>query len=91
MFGEPKYKYLSDIISLESTRTAVHSSAKLIKEFAESRTRDKKLRIARAANLASNRALAMLQRGDLSLRERNEFREIAKIYRSASSQLFRKL
>ena len=88
MFGTPKHKYLSDIISISSPSAAQGSVKELKREFQEAKTRTKKLRIAKATMLAANRARASVKKTNLSKRERNEFWAIVKIYDLAATAMF---
>lgn len=89
MFGKSSNSYLSKAISIRSPRDARESVAKLNALFRESKTRDKKIRIARAASLASNRAKMQLRRSNLSSKERGEMREVSRIYRVAAERYFK--
>ena len=86
IFFAAKYKKYSKIISLRTPKEARVSVRKLKKEFDAAKTNAKKLRIFRAAQLAENRAKVSLKRKTLSLEEREEFREISKIYEKAADQ-----
>jgi len=88
MFGKPKHKYLRDIISIRSPEAATGSVRELTREFFQSKTKVKRLRIARAAQLAANRALASAKRQTVSPRERAELRKVARIYRDAAERMF---
>jgi len=48
MFGKPKHKYLGDIISIRSPESATGSVRELTREFYQSKTKAKRLRIARS-------------------------------------------
>jgi len=54
-------------------------------------TRAKKLRIARVAQNASNRAYATTKRKKLSAKERREYRQIGKIYDDLAESFWKKL
>jgi len=88
MFGKAKHKYLRDIISIRSPESATDSVCELGREFYLSKTKTKKLRIARSAQLASNRALASAKRQSVSPRERAELKKVARIYRDAAERMF---
>lgn len=91
MFGKPKFAYLSNIISLRNPLAAKGSVKELRREFDQAKTRPKRLRIARATQLASNRAGAMLERRDLSSREQREYQEVRDIYNIAAKRMFNRL
>lgn len=89
MFGPAKNKYLRNIITLKNPLAARGAVRELNREFDDAATKPKKLRIARAAKLASNRAKASAKRKALSARERRQMKEIADIYARASERMFR--
>lgn len=89
MFGPTKHKYLGDMISLRNPAAARGSIRELKKEFSGASTPKKKLRIARATQLASNRAKVMSKNMRLSAGERAEAREMAKLYRDTASRMFK--
>lgn len=91
IFFKAKHKYLGDMISLKSPALARISVIDLKQEFKDAQTNDKKLRIARATMLASNRAKVILKKKGLSLKERTEFRQILSIYKKVAEDMFRKL
>lgn len=88
LFGEAKYAYLSKMISLKDPQSAKKSVSKLKKEFNNAKTKAKKLRIAKATQLAANRAMASTKRKHLSKKEKKEFREIGKMYDELAGNLF---
>jgi len=88
MFGKAKHEYLRDIISIRSPESATGSVRELTREFYRSKTRARKLRIARATQLVSNRALASAKRQSVSPRERGELKKVARIYRDAAGKMF---
>lgn len=88
MFGKAKNKYLRDIISIRSPESATGSVRELNREFYSSKTKVKRLRIARATLLASNRAKAMISRRTLSPRERGEMLTVSAIYKKAAERMF---
>jgi hypothetical protein len=87
LFKESKSDYLSEIISFRNPEEAKDSVEQLKEEFKYSETNDKRLRIKRATLYASNRAKAILNKEDLSSKEREEFKEISKIYRKAYDEM----
>jgi len=90
MFGKPRYSYLSEMISLRNPSSARGSVRELKKEFDDADTSAKKLRIARATQLAANRAGATRKRKGLSRIEKGEYGQISDIYNKAAKVLFRK-
>ena len=91
MFGKAKYEYLSNIISLKSPASARQSVKLLVQEFDQAQTKTKRVRIARAAQLASNRAYATKRRKNLSPNERRQFAEIGEIYNKAADKMFKRI
>lgn len=89
MFGPARNKYLRDIITLQNPSAARGAVRELNREFDDAATKTKKLRIARAAQLASNRAKASAKRKGLSVRERRQMKEIGEIYDRAAERMFR--
>ena len=88
MFGKPKHDYLRDIISIRSPESATGSVRELTREFFSAETKAKRLRIARSAQLASNRALASAKRDSVSAREKAELRKVAGIYDRVAERMF---
>jgi len=88
MFVKPKSQALADMVSLRNPSSARGSIRELGREFNQAFLKDKKLRIARATMLAANRAAATVKRRGLSMAERKEFREIARIYKTAAVAMF---
>ena len=88
LFVPMKHKYLADMISLKTPKEAAESCKKLLQEFRDAMTRPKRLRIARATQLAANRAKVMARRTTISPAERNEFRKIHILYKALATKLF---
>lgn len=82
-----KYKKYGRIVSLKSPVRARTSVKTLAKEFSRAKTHDKRLRVWRVANLASNRAFANLKKANLSYKERQEYRQIGGIYRNFADEI----
>jgi hypothetical protein len=80
LFFPPKHKWLADIISLKDPQSA-RESVRILKQEFEKSGRARRRTILRAANLAANRAAAFLNKKNISAKEKQEFREIEKIYR----------
>jgi len=91
MFVRPKYEYLSNIISLRNPAASRGAVKELRREFKKAETHTKRLRIARATQLAANRASATLKRKNLSARERDEYRAIQHTYADAAGVMFSRL
>ena len=88
IFFPYKHKWLADIIK-EDTPEHARESVRELKKIFERSNRTKRRLILQAANLAANRAKVMANRhkkpgekGYISPKEREEFREIEKIYRN---------
>ena len=88
MFSKAKNAYLRDIISIRSPESATGSVRELNREFFSAKTKTKRLRIARSAQLASNRALASAKRGSMSVREKVEMKKVERIYAQAAERMF---
>ena len=88
MFGKAKNVYLRDIISIRNPEAATGSVRELTREFFSAKTKTKRLRIARSAQLASNRALASAKRGSMSVREKVEMKQVERIYAQAAERMF---
>ena len=87
MFGKAKNAYLRDIISIRSPESATGSVRELNREFFSAKTKAKRLGIARSAQLASNRAKAMIGKR-LSPREHGEMLMVSAIYKKAAERMF---
>jgi len=88
MFGPARYKYLSKVISLRSPAEARKSTYELGEAFFVASTGTKRLRIARATQLAANRARVLSNNRNISSKERAEYRQIAKIYNDTAKGMF---
>ena len=86
MFGPAKHSYLAKIVSFKNPRQARTSAMQLWKEYEKAKTRQKKVRILKATQLAANRARATLNRKNLSGKERKEYSEIGRIYENLSDE-----
>lgn len=85
MFGPPKHKKLSEVISItnpEMARGSVKEAKSLVRKGYYSKATVKK-----AFVLAANRCEAMLNRKSLSMKERRELKTVAGIYRRAAKTL----
>lgn len=91
LFREAKYAKYGKIVSFKNPSQARKSATELRKEFKSAMTRAKKLRIARVAQNASNRAYATTKRKKLSAKERREYRQIGKIYDDLAESFWKKL
>ena len=89
LFEKPKYKYLGKIVRFDTPERALESTKKLETEFINAKTDEKRLRIARASQYASNRATASGKRRNLSRKEKSEYRTIARYYENTANMLFK--
>jgi hypothetical protein len=87
IFFPAKSKKYSEIVRIDTPEAAEASAVKLLKEFANARTRDKRVRIKRSVVLAENRARAMANNERLSPAQREEAREVAQIYAAAKEMM----
>lgn len=87
MFGERRWKQLAEVVSLENPVEARNSAVWLKRHFKELKSHEHKVAVKRACVLAMNRSRASMKRKDLSSREKNEFRKIAKIYEDAQKTM----
>ena len=88
MFGKPRYSYLSKIVVFSPPSKVVEAVRTLKREFRKAKTLAKKLRVARATRLASNRARASSKRESLTRREASRLRGTAMTYGRASVDMF---
>ena len=92
MFYRPRrYRYLANIVRIDSVENAREAVRKLWEEFHEAKTYTKKLRIARATLMAANIASVFTRRRYLSPEERHEKAEVERIYREAANRMFEEL
>jgi len=89
LFFKAKHEYLSKIIEMKNPREARGSVKELRKQFNKAETNAKKLRVARATQLAANRAGAQLKRKNISQREKRQFEEIQDIYQEQADKFFK--
>ena len=87
LFFSPHYSKYSRIVHLDTPTAAQQSAKKLLEEFNEAVTREKKVRIKRVAVLAASRAKALTGKTDLSAIETIQFNKIAEIYRETSKKM----
>jgi len=87
MFFKPTYVTYAEVISLRSPEEARFASKWLLNEFRTAETRAKKRRVKKVTVLASNRAFAMAEKGDLSDKEKVELKQIGNIYKRAYKQM----
>ena len=91
LFKPARWRYLSEIVSFVNPEEARGSVLELKKQFENAKTRDKRLRIIRAAIYAANRAKAIAEHHpNISDRERRELLEVSEIYRDCADELLRK-
>jgi|Deesub1362A_J573_1020465.scaffolds.fasta_scaffold00749_20 hypothetical protein len=86
-YSPPRNKWLGDLIEMDDPESARASARKLKREFKQSKTRARKVKIKRATVLAANRARAAARKRNLSRRERKELLEIAEIYEAAYKEM----
>ena len=91
MFGKAKYRYLSKTITIKSPASAREAVRELNREFDDAQTKSKRLRIARATQLAANRASVSGRRKNLSSNERRQYKQIDQIYSRTASNMFKKI
>jgi hypothetical protein len=91
IFHPAKHGYLADIIRIDTPGNARRSVEQLDEEWNKADTRAKKLRLARAALEASNRARIISRNPRVSQVQREEARRVAEIYRQWADQRFREL
>jgi hypothetical protein len=87
LYGPPRYKKYSDIVSLQSAAEARTSAIRLLSEFDNTQERSKKVRVKRVAVEAANRAQVGARRIEYSDEARKKYAEVEKIYREASSKM----
>ena len=87
LFHPARYKYLADIVRIDTVENAKKAVRKLLKHFREAKTRAKKIRVKKATVLAANRARVLSKSPRISPKERQEFREIARIYERAAAKM----
>jgi len=83
IFFPAKSEKYSEMVRIDTPKAAEDSVEKLMKEFNEAKTRDKKVRIKRYVVLAENRARVMASNERLSPTQRKEARKVAQIYAAA--------
>jgi len=87
LFGPPRYKYLADIVKLDTPQNARESARILGENFGRAKTRAKKLRIKRATVQAANRARVMERNPKLSSWEHKQAGDIAMYYEEAYEEM----
>lgn len=87
IFFPAKSEKYSEIVRIDTPKAAEDSVEKLMKEFNEAKTREKKVRIKRYVVLAENRARVMANNERLSPAQREEARKIAQIYARAKERM----
>jgi len=92
LFDEPKHKWLAKIITFKTPSQAERAAERLIKALKRGRLgklkigRKRALQIDQALNKAANMAEASAKRENLSKKEKQQLKKIAKIYRRAQRQ-----
>jgi len=87
LFFSPRYSTYSRIVHLDTPTAAQQSAHRLLEEFNQAKTREKKVRIKRVAVLAASRAKAITQKTVLPDKEFQEFTEIHRIYRKVIEKM----
>jgi len=87
IFFPAKSEKYSEMVRIDTPKAAEDSVEKLMKEFNEAKTRDKKVRIKRYVVLAENRARVMANNERLSPAQREEARKVAQIYAGAKERM----
>ena len=87
VFFPAKSKKYSEMVRIDTPKAAEDSVEKLMKEFNEAKTREKKVRIKRYTVLAENRARIMAGNERLSTEERQEAAKVAEIYARAKEKM----
>ena len=87
LFHPARYKYLADIVRIDTVENAKKAVKKLLKHFRNAKTRAKKVRVKKATVLAATRARVLSKSPRISPRERQEFREVARIYERAAAKM----
>ena len=87
MFRKPKNKTLSKIVEIDTPADANKSAMILKKRFRHQKSRKAKVATKRATINAANIAGAMLNKKDLSTKEKNEMRKVRRIYRDAAKNM----
>lgn len=88
LYKPAKHKKYAKIVSFKNPTQAFNSVRKLRKEYRESKTKAKKLRIARVTQYASNRARATLSKKGLSRKEQQDLRQIHGIYKTQAKSFW---
>jgi len=87
VFFPAKSKKYSEMVRIDTPKAAEDSVEKLMKEFNEAKTKEKKVRIKRYTVLAENRARIMAGNERLSTEERQEAARVAEIYARAKEKM----
>jgi len=86
LFKPPRWKYLAEVVTFEDPKKARKAAAEILRSIKKAKRRDKALREARALQYAANRARAAARKRGLSRKEREELREVAKVYEEAAKE-----
>ena len=87
MFHKPKNQTLADMVVIDKPSKARRAAAALKRRFRRMRSRKAKVETKKATVNAANIAGAMLEKKNLSSKERVEMRKVRKIYRDAEKQM----
>jgi len=88
LFTKGKYEKYDEMVSFKSYKQAKDSAEELAMEYAKSKTKEKKLRIARVTQYSANRARAMSRKKNLSKEEKKELKKVANAYGYIAVQMW---
>ena len=87
MFAKPKNEELAKMVVIDKPSKARRAAAALKRRFRRQKQRPAKVRTKRATVNAANRAGAMMNKKDLSYKEKVEMRKVRKIYKDAAKDM----
>ncbi len=90
LFRPARHKWLADIVCIKTPSCARKAATKLLRLFKQALRagkRDRAVLIKRAVVLAANRARVSAKRRSLSVKERAELKEVARIYERAADMM----
>lgn len=86
MYGEARFKTLSDIVKIDTVENADHAAKELLAHFNKLQVRAAKVRAKRAAVLAANRAM-VVAKNTKNPKMRSDKLKIAKMYREIAEKM----
>jgi len=89
IFFEPRNKYLAEIIRIDAPKNAAQSVRRLFQEFYGAATHEKRMKIWRAATLATERAHIIAENPRVSRPQQDEARDVARIYGETAASMAR--